>query len=117
MSPIEAQRVIDALANGVDPGTGELLPGDGPLGSASVVRALFVASKALTESSRRTLLEANRPGKAGKPWSPEEDAQLLQAFDGGQEVRELANRHERSAGGIRSRLVHLGRIQEPARVR
>jgi hypothetical protein len=117
MSPIEAQTIIDALANGADPQTGEALPSEGPLARAQVVRALFVASQALTDSSRRALLEANRPGKAGKSWSPQEDAQLLQAFDGGEEVRELANRHERSAGGIRSRLVHLGRLQEPARIR
>jgi hypothetical protein len=117
MSPIEAQEIIDALANGIDPESGEVLPGEGPLCRAQTVRALFVASKALNESSRRALLDANRPGKAGKPWSQEEDAQLLQAFDGGQPVPELASRHERSAGGIRSRLVHLGRIQEPARIR
>jgi len=117
MSPIEAQAIIDALANGVDPETGEVLPSDGALGHAQVVRALFVASKALSESAQRSRLEATRPGKAGKPWSQDEDAQLLQAFDGGAEPRDLASRHERSAGGIRSRLVRLGRLQESAGAR
>ena len=117
MSPIEAQTIIDALANGVDPQTGEVLPSDGALGHAQVVRALFVASKALSQSAHRARLEATRPGKAGKSWSQDEDAQLLQAFDGGRELRALASQHERSAGGIRSRLVHLGRLQESAGAR
>jgi hypothetical protein len=113
MSPIEAQVIINALANGAHPETGEVLPSEGPLSHANVVRALFAASKALGEAAHRTRLQASRPGNAGKPWSPEEDAQLLQAFDGGQDMRELAGHHQRSAGSIRLRLLHLGRLQEP----
>jgi hypothetical protein len=114
MSPIEAQVIINALANGAHPETGEVLPSEGPLSDANVVRALFAASQALGEAAHRARLGVNRPGNAGKPWSKEEDQQLLQAFDGGEDMPALANRHQRSAGSIRLRLLHLGRLQQVA---
>ena len=112
MSPTDAQKIIDALAGGIDPETGEVLPPDSPVNSPHVIRALFIASKALDATIKRIESNDGRPGKAGKPWSDAEDRQLVQAFDGGASVQALADAHERSAGGITSRLVRLGRIKE-----
>lgn len=118
MSPQEAHRIVDSLAHGVDPESGEVLSGDSPLCSAPVIRALFLASAALSDAGKaRSGKSANRPGKAGTPWTAEEDAELAAAFDGGAPVRELADKHQRSTGGIRSRLIHLGRISEGAQAR
>lgn len=117
MSPREAQRIVESLANGVDPVTGEVLDREGTLSSAQVVRALFLASKVLGETTRKGELAAGRAGNAGKPWSGEEDARLLQSFDAGAVVRDLASLHLRSEGGIRSRLVRLGRINDRAEAR
>jgi hypothetical protein len=118
MSPQEAQRIVDSLAHGVDPESGEVLSGDSPLCSAPVIRALFLASTALTDAGKvRSGKSTNRPGKAGTPWTTEEDTELATAFDSGTPVRELADKHQRSTGGIRSRLIHLGRISESAQVR
>ncbi|SIO45709.1 hypothetical protein [Paraburkholderia phenazinium] len=47
MNPVEAKEVIDLLARGIAPTTGEILPEDGPLSDVRVVRALLLASNAL----------------------------------------------------------------------
>jgi hypothetical protein len=113
MSPQEARRIVDSLAHGVDPESGEVLSGVSPLCSAPVIRALFVASAALGDVDKvRPRPSAKRPAQAGAPWTVAEDAELAAAFDGGATVRELAGKHQRSAGGIRSRWIHLGRITE-----
>ncbi|UUZ74621.1 hypothetical protein LP414_19795 [Polaromonas sp. P1(28)-13] len=117
MSPLDAQKIIDALASGIDPETGEVVSDDSPLNNPHVIRALFLASKALSATIRRIESNDGRPGKAGKPWSDAEDKQLLQAFDSGTSIQELTNQHERSVGGISSRLVRLGRIKERSEVR
>ena len=48
----------------------------------------------------------------GKPWEPEEDDYLRQAFQTGAEVRELSDKLKRTREAIRSRLKKLGLIQE-----
>ena len=117
MTPHEAQRVIDALADGADPDTGELFPEESILLKPAVIRALFLASRAL-EAARNTAAAAReQPAQAGKPWSKEEDQRLLDAFDRGDDLAALTASHARSKGGIASRLVHLGRIKERAEIR
>jgi hypothetical protein len=117
MSPQEARRIVDSLAHGVDPESGEVLSGDSPLCSANVIRALFLASTALSDPAPAAAAKprAPQPGKAGGPWSTEEAADLVAAFDAGTSIRELAEQHQRSPGGIRSRLVRLGRIAESSK--
>lgn len=41
MSPQEAARILDLLAQGIDPESGELLPQDNVVHSPTVIRALF----------------------------------------------------------------------------
>lgn len=112
MSPNEAKLIIETLANGIDPETGEVLPVQGVFNQPQVIRALFIATKALhhlsTQENRdKTVLE-----NAGKPWSPSEDSELLRRFDAGLSVKALALSHGRSNGAIASRLVRLGRIMD-----
>jgi hypothetical protein len=112
MKPEEAKQIIDVLSSGVDPATGEVLPEDNSLNSPHVIRALFVASKALElMAGKPARASAAAPGKAGKPWSEDEDQRLLAAFDAGRPVAALALAHERSNGAITSRLTRLGRMQ------
>jgi hypothetical protein len=116
MTPEEAKQIIDVLAAGVDPATGEVLPEDNALNSPHVIRALFIASKALERIVAKPARSgAAATGKAGKPWSEDEDQRLLVSFDAGTPVSALALAHERSSGAITSRLVRLGRLQLPAK--
>ena len=47
MTHEEAKQIIDVLARGIDPATGEVLPENNPLNGPHVIRALFIAAKAL----------------------------------------------------------------------
>ena len=112
-----AIKILQILADGVDPATGEPFPASSPYQRADVVRALFVAIEALGNPSRS---KASAPqGKsgfenAGRPWSQEEDARLGHAFDAGKPIEILAEEHKRSRFAIEARLVKLGRIEEPS---
>ena len=118
MTPAEAKQIVEVLAGGVDPATGEVLPDDSPLSSPRVIRALFISAKALELMAAKSARPAAvAPGNAGKPWTEEEDQRLVAGFDAGMPVAALARTHERTTGAINSRLVKLGRLQaseEPA---
>lgn len=116
MSPLEAQKIIESLANGIDPETGEILPTQSIFNSPQVIRALFVAVKALEKAARRAERDSSIPGNAGRPWSDEEDKELLATFDGGTPVRAIAASHGRTQGAIAARLVRLGIIKDRAEV-
>jgi len=110
MNPSEALSVVRSLANGVDPASGEVFPGESPYQRADVVRALFVAADALERSERYSRRRSDLPSKAGQPWSEDEDRKLLASFDAGHGLQELAAAHERTQTGIRARLVKYGRL-------
>jgi hypothetical protein len=116
MSPVEAMKVIEALANGIDPETGEALPGHSPLNSPNVIRALFVAGQALEKAVKRSEPDSFLPANAGRSWSSEEDQALLDMFNSGAPVNELAAKHGRTQGAIASRLARLGRINDRAEI-
>jgi hypothetical protein len=114
MTPNEAAQILEALARGIDPETGEVFPEDSPLNNTHVVRALFMGAKALTDGSaaskpKREAVEGEE--QAWKPWSKEEEERLLAGFDSGVTVQELAAVHKRKVGGITARLVKLGRLE------
>ena len=50
------------------------------------------------------------PANHGKPWTPEEDKRLADAFDAQTTIPELAKAHQRGVGGIQNRLTKLGRL-------
>jgi len=109
MDDQRALSIVTALANGVNPQTGEAFPGDSPYQSAEIVRALFVAIRAMqgkTTNRRRP----DAPANAGKPWSEAEDDELLQAFDEGTEIAAIAQAHARTPMGIQARLEKHGRL-------
>ena len=115
MQASEAKMIIDTLASGVAPATGELLSDDSPVNQPQVIRALFMASQALQADPGVAIKERVRIHEremAGKPWSEEEEKRSLEAFDAGKSPRELAVLHRRKVGGIESRLVRHGRLSK-----
>ena len=83
MDDSKALGIVSALANGVNPQTGEVFEIDSPYQSADVIRALYAAVRALEAGSRTKArgARARLPGNAGKPWSENEDLELLEKFD------------------------------------
>jgi hypothetical protein len=116
MSPKEAQRLLEALAQGVDPETGEELPPESPIHAPSIIRALYLGARALATQAAAEERRQPSPPKAGKPWTPDEERKLLVGYDAGVPVKRLAEIHERSRGGITARLARLGRIDERSEV-
>lgn len=105
-----AIRIVSSLANGCDPETGEVLHHDHILQRPDTIRALGVAVTALRSFSGSENRENRDPARAGLPWKGEEDEELLSAFNDGATIGALADKHERTHGAIKSRLVKLGRL-------
>lgn len=110
MSPSEAKTLLETLANGVDPKTGEVLLEESAFNHPPVIRALFLACGALEHLEKREKRAQALPENAGKPWSDAEDEQLKAAFSSGASAKDLVALHGRTAGAISSRLVRLGLI-------
>lgn len=102
----KAHKIISALADGCDPTTGVKVESS-VLQHGDVIRALHVAVRAL-EKSRSKVGNGRSPANAGKPWSEQEDRELLEKFEAGQTVAQLAHAHDRTPAGIHARLVRHG---------
>jgi len=123
MDHTKALNIVSTLANGVNPLTGEVFASDSPYQSPEIVRALFVAARALEKgslpaSSASKEVRVRTPGlpNVGKPWSAEEDERLVAEFAKGRSPRELAASHGRTLAGVEARLEKLGRITAQQRV-
>jgi hypothetical protein len=111
-----ARQIIDTLAQGIHPVTGEAMPEDSPYNAPPVIRALHAVSRALEGTPPAAAPESprSRPPNAGKAWSPQEDAALETAFDAGIAVKQVAQELGRTAFAVEQRLVKLGKIAAPA---
>ncbi|HET8748273.1 MAG TPA: hypothetical protein VFM98_21945 [Ramlibacter sp.] len=123
-----ARQIIDTLAQGIHPVTGEAMPEDSPYNAPPVIRALHVVARALEEAAserpaggeaageaRAAARARPRPANAGKPWSEQEDSALEIAFDAGIPMKQVAQELGRTAFAVEQRLVKLGKVEAPAR--
>lgn len=110
MDDNKALEIIQRLADGVDPATGEVFPADCPYQNPDVVRALHRALEALTRAAWRSERQKSLPERAGKPWDKAESDLLAKRFDERIEITELAKQHQRTRGAIVSQLAKLGKI-------
>ena len=111
-----ALPIVRALADGIDPLTGEAFSDHSPYAEPRTLRALFSAVELMEREVGREKRRERLPANFGKPWSPEEDGQLASAFDGGTAISEIARRHARTHSSIRLRLEKLGKIEPTAAV-
>lgn len=104
-----ARQIIDTLARGIHPVTGEVMPEDSPYNAPPVIRALFAVSQALDGAApakpRRQL-----PPNAGKPWVSQEDGKLESAFAAGIDMKQIAEELGRTMWAVEARLVKLGKL-------
>jgi len=107
---VESLRILNALAEGVHPLTGHPLPDDSVYQHAKVLRALQSAIGVLKEQSQKKTKREGSHGQAGRPWTAAEIALLVQGFDSGMTIPQLAEKHRRTIGGIQSRLAKLGKV-------
>lgn len=108
MELARAKELLYTLADGVNPLTGEVLSDADACNQADIVRALYAVLQALdspVEKPKRPL-----PEKAGKPWTPDDDAMLCRMFDEGFSKQEICAHFKRTIGSISARLVRLDKI-------
>ena len=111
MQTTEALKIVQALADGVDPNSGEVFADESPYQHPQIVRALLTAARALERQARTEDRNRRLPNRAGKSWDESEDKKLLEGFDAGTDIAHPAKQHERTPGSIRARLEKLGKIQ------
>lgn len=126
MDLADAREILYVLAGGRHPITRKLLSADDACNNVDVVRALYtilayvdsveaniqssLLKPKLTREQRN--IEQSLPINNGKLWTQEEDEELCDLFDRGVKGSELSAHFERTHGGIASRLVRLGKINE-----
>ena len=103
----KAKEIISALAEGIDPTTGEVLPDDSVCNKGDIVRAFYAILGILDKKSKK-----NMPENAGKRWTDEDDKKLCEMFDSGVSKKDICSTFKRTSTGIASRLVRLGKIRE-----
>lgn len=105
-----ARQIIDTLAQGIHPVTGEVMPEDSPYNAPPVIRALFAVSQALDEQTQKAVARRELPPNAGKPWVTSEDNKLETAFAAGIDIKDMAKELGRTAWAVEARLVKLGKL-------
>lgn len=107
-----ALTIIQALADGYDPRTGEMFPVDSPYQFGDVVRALQIAVSSVERQAQYERKRAMTRPASGTAWTQSEEEQLLKLFHEGRTTREMADIHKRSMTAISARLTKLGLIDE-----
>ena len=102
-----AKQLLEGLADGMNPLTGEVLPSEDICNQPEIIRAFHAI---LMELKKHAKPKRPLPENAGKPWNAEDDQMLCQMFDNGCSTKEMSTTFKRTQGAISSRLVRLGKI-------
>jgi hypothetical protein len=111
-----ALPIVRALADGVNPVTGETYPEHSPYAEPRTLRALYSAVDLMARELEREKRRERLPANFGKPWTEGEDRLLAAEFAAGCPMTEMARKHARTQSSVRLRLEKLGKI-EPAPAR
>jgi hypothetical protein len=119
MEKEQALKILNALANGVHPATGEVFAADSAYQHPDTVRALFEAVRAVEGRGAAQAAPAERktgdmPANTFVRWTAEEEERLAAGFDSGRTSAELAKLHNRTRAAIEARLLKMGKIDVSA---
>lgn len=106
-----ALPIVRALADGVNPLTGESYPDESPYAEPRNLRALFTAVELMEREVAREKRRERLPANFGKPWTEREDGELAAYFDNGLPMADIARKHARTASSVRLRLEKLGKVE------
>ena len=109
-----ARQIIDTLAQGIHPVTGEAMPEDSPYNAPPVIRALHAVARALEGGELPERPRRTQPPNAGKAWTGQEDAALETAFDAGIALKQVAQELGRTQFAVEQRLIKIGKVAAPA---
>lgn len=100
---------LEALANGIDPTTGEILPATSPYNQPEVIRALFHAVKLIpkpkkvkktVEQKQRENLDKGLPKNYGLPWQEADINSVIQDYQANMHIRNIAEKQCRKPNSI-----------------
>ena len=109
MELTESRSIVQTLAQGIHPTTGEVFPPDSPYNDPDVIRALFSMldvvkqarrPKRSLEERRAENLERGRPANTGLPWTEDDRTLVRSEFLGGTTIENLAAKLQRSTAAI-----------------
>jgi hypothetical protein len=109
-----ALPIVRALADGVNPITGEAYPEHSPYAEPRTLRALYSAVDLMQKEVEREKRREKMPANFGKPWTEGEDRLLAERHKQGTTLPEIARAHARTASSCRLRLEKLGLITPQA---
>lgn len=117
--------ILKALANGVNPESGEMLPRSSVAHTPEAIRLLFALSEEFSgtqqgkkvkkekltplERQQKNLAEG-KPAKSYFPWSEEEKLMLEEYYKPGKSIEGLANDFDRSVRAVAIQLEKMGLI-------
>jgi len=105
------EELLYTLSQGIDFRTGEYFPPDHVLQNPDAVRALHAAVSAMKRNIQDKTALRSKPSNQGATWNLHEEAQLVQAFQQGKRISDIAVQHGRTGGAITSRLKKLDLIE------
>jgi len=111
MTPGQARRILESLADGVCPATGKRLPDGSPYQNANVIRALFLAIRVMERMRNDDQPIQSAAMNANDEWSEEADEELCELFADGDSLKSLARRFCCTREAARDRLVALGKLE------
>ncbi len=105
-----ALPILRALADGVNPVTGEVFPDHSPYAEPRTLRALYSALEVVEREVEREKRREALPKNFGKPWGEAEDKELRARYENDETLPAIARRLERTQSSCRLRLEKLGVI-------
>ena len=106
-----ARELILALAEGIDPITGEVLPPEHVCNNPEIIRAFYTAFNFIDSKSMPAEKKVKTYESAGKRWTEDDDKLLKELYEKGVKISEIQKQFMRSRGSIQARLAKLGIIE------
>lgn len=112
MTTAEAREILQAMLDGSDPVTGEILPPEHICNYPEVIRALHIAIASISDD-RHSPAEVRKNSKlnAGRAWTSGDSAQLESLFKSGATMDEMCRQLQRRERVIKRQLAMLGLIE------
>jgi len=110
----QSRQIVNTLAQGVHPTTGEVFPPESPYNDPEVIRALYSILESVKglrqprkslEERRRENTELGRPLNAGLPWTDEDRAVVRSGFKEGMTIEKLSADLGRSSAAIVAEII------------
>lgn len=115
--------MLRALANGINPETGEILPSGSVANKPEAIRTLFTLAEELAaepekqkksrlspEERQQKNIAEGRPAKSHFPWTEEERHLLEESYGQNNSVEALSTQFERSTRAVAIQLEKMGLI-------